>query len=694
MTTTLTDWLPTPDTSVLDAAIAYASQGWPVIPVHGLKQDGSCTCHLGARCPNKGKHPVEKAWASKAATTADEARDKFRAHVGNIGLAIPRHCVVIDVDGAIGEATVAEWNLPPTIMAFSGSGTGRHLIYQMKPGQSVPKNRRVAPGVDCKTHGGQIVVAPSRHAAGNVYQWAPLIPIAILPDWLYELVIKSKPAPEPLRAIEGGRSVHVHVGGYVRATIEGVCDDIQAAAAGTRNNTLFSKATHAFEVVMQNGQETDEAHAEIRQAALSAGLDTEEIDKTLASALATARQSPASMVSLRVPTIPPPPATGDVTDWRSELETDERGRIKKSYANVVAILRHATDLAWNTHLDTPEYQSVPMHDGTVGYVREVVLGRGYGLDVSGTMAWDAIVQVALERRYSPVRRYLDQLTWDCVPRIGRVLSAVMGHASPADTDQAMLRAWFISAVARAQRPGCKADSCLVLYGEQNLHKSTFFAILAAPWFVDTRITIDKDGPLRLLRSWITEIPEIDQWTTSYDAAKIKAFMTSQEDVVRRPYGKITESMPRHSVFAGTTNESSFLTRETGTRRFWTIRVPSPIDRELLREWKDQLWAEAQAAYAAGEPWWLSREAESVRITSAAEFVTEDPLVETIAPLVAAAPAVFQTPWLLDRLDIRNEQRSVGLSRRIGKALRALGWDSRMVRDNGNLIKAWVRMPTL
>jgi len=56
-------------------------------------------------------------------------------------------------------------------------------------------------------------------------------------------------------------------------------------------------------------------------------------------------------------------------------------------------------------------------------------------------------------------------------------------------------------------------------------------------------------------------------------------------------------VPRRFVVIGTTGSTDYL-RDTGSRRFWPVRVVH-FDLQHLAEIRDQLWAEAAVAEAAG-----------------------------------------------------------------------------------------------
>src|SRR5688572_22748906 len=105
-------------------------------------------------------------------------------------------------------------------------------------------------------------------------------------------------------------------------------------------------------------------------------------------------------------------------------------------------------------------------------------------------AGEALRLVASEKRFHPVRDYLEALKWDGLPRIATLPHDVLRipAAAPWHTlSRALVRRWLIAAVARAMQPGCKVDTVLILCGPQGKKKSTFFAALGAGWFTDSPV---------------------------------------------------------------------------------------------------------------------------------------------------------------------------------------------------------------
>src|SRR4051812_38514332 len=151
--------------SAADHAVAYAEQGWPVLPLH-TPAPGGCSC--GRRdCPKPGKHPRTRHGVDDATTDRDRVRAWWRRWpAANVGIATGE-LVVVDVDGPDGRRAVehphrAPEPLPDTLRARSARG--EHIYFTAAAGHTVPNSaRRIGAGLDVRGTGGYIVAPPSRH---------------------------------------------------------------------------------------------------------------------------------------------------------------------------------------------------------------------------------------------------------------------------------------------------------------------------------------------------------------------------------------------------------------------------------------------------------------------------------------------------------------------------------------------------
>ena len=67
-------------------------------------------------------------------------------------------------------------------------------------------------------------------------------------------------------------------------------------------------------------------------------------------------------------------------------------------------------------------------------------------------------------------------------------------------------------------------------------------------------------------------------------------------------------MPRRTVFAATVNQAKFLIDDTGNSRWWVIPVKA-VDYEHNIDMQ-QVFAQLNVEFEAGEPWWLSAEEDA------------------------------------------------------------------------------------
>ena len=215
-----------------EAALRYAAAGIPVMPLHWLKQDGTCSCRLGDMCQAKGKHPRIKNWCEEATTDPAKIKEWWdKTPSANIGIPMGERSglVALDVDtrhhGEESLAILMDENdiLPTTITATTGGG-GKHYVFKYTEELALKNVVGFREGLDVRTQGGMIVAEPSLHHSGRTYQWdegkSPFdIVAADMPAWLVaeirkvgtKITTKKKAADNaPRKKIaEGGRNNHL-----------------------------------------------------------------------------------------------------------------------------------------------------------------------------------------------------------------------------------------------------------------------------------------------------------------------------------------------------------------------------------------------------------------------------------------------------------------------------------------------------
>jgi len=371
---------------------------------------------------------------------------------------------------------------------------------------------------------------------------------------------------------------------------------------------------------------------------------------------------------------------------------EERWR-SRSYLTAVKVLRqNAGDVLEGRKLELNEMTGVvelartPLRDRDVSRIRSLIEERLSGgwdkkreeeipLVVSREDLLNAADQVAAENGYHPVQEYLRAQEWDGVERLNAFAKDVLG-AEDTPLNRALVRRWFISAIARAMRPGCKVDHVLILCGKQGVGKSTVFKNLAGePWFSDSPVEVqDPHAALKLRQSWIVEWAELESLQRARDAEAVKAFLTSSTDVYLAKYEKLPQRMPRSCVIVGTTNQDEFLADPTGNRRFWPIRCGEHVDFELVEKIRDQLWAEALAAFNSGETWLLSASEATLLVAEHDRHRIRDAWEELILPWAESRTAPFLTSEVLEEaLQKPAGQWSKADEMRVSRILKQTGW---------------------
>ena len=327
--------------------------------------------------------------------------------------------------------------------------------------------------------------------------------------------------------------------------------------------------------------------------------------------------------------------------WETHLKYDRRGRLENTVPNLLLILRNDpayANFAYNEMAHMVEVTGkVPWERpaGVKGWLDSDTDGLKASLDSHyipfSTRNHDvAFTTVSMERRFHPIRDYLDNLPpWDGVERIPTLLVRYL-DADDTEYVRTVTKKTMAAAVARVYQPGIKFDCILVLDGEQGIGKSTLFKELASEaYYSDSLQLSDMDSKAaaeKIQGYWICEIAELAGLKKA-DQEKIKGFLSSSSDKYRPAYGRVVESHPRQGIMIATVNgEGGYLRDITGNRRFWVVKLhqTEQVKRfDFSEEERTQIWAEAKHLYEAGEELFLKGELVGEATAAQRDALEED-----------------------------------------------------------------------
>jgi Bifunctional DNA primase/polymerase, N-terminal len=342
----MTRWRPDP--VLRDAALAYASRGIPVLPLHHpvtrlrapqpardsrvVASEVWTACSCGDRgCGQVGKHPlgalvphgVKEATTNRARVLAWWTRHPQ----ANIGLATGHRFDVLDVDGPAGAQAIQELAAAHSLQSSGPlvrTGGGGWHYYLAPAGLGNTSPARLA-HVDWRGQGGYVVAPPSRHVSGQAYQWV------IGRDLNTQLV----EVPAPLRARLEHRPpqlspypVEIAATGaapgdrYARAALAEELARVATAPVGQRNRQLWESTRNLYNLVATGTLDHHEVDHALLAAAERCGLLEEEPRQTRRT-LASGRQvglahpgrprQPTSPERTHASPIPPTRAAGERT---------------------------------------------------------------------------------------------------------------------------------------------------------------------------------------------------------------------------------------------------------------------------------------------------------------------------------------------------------------------------------------------
>ena len=228
--------------------------------------------------PLRGKIPVLDAWT--ALDPVDEATVRTWLDVGyNLGFRTGSRSGLIVIDDDQARSGGGDYEPPATGLVAATPTGGRHFYYKAPdpcPGNSAS---RLAPHVDVRGEGGQVVVPPSIHpVARESYTWLSTGEPADYPATVH--VDMTKPDP-PSTGM-----------GYAATALHQEVHAVRNASEGNRNDTLNRAAFSLGQLVAGGVLDLATVRAELKSAAVIAGLSSAETAKTIRSGLQAGREHP------------------------------------------------------------------------------------------------------------------------------------------------------------------------------------------------------------------------------------------------------------------------------------------------------------------------------------------------------------------------------------------------------------------
>ncbi|MDD6895016.1 MAG: VapE family protein [Prevotellaceae bacterium] len=212
------------------------------------------------------------------------------------------------------------------------------------------------------------------------------------------------------------------------------------------------------------------------------------------------------------------------------------------------------------------------------------------------------------------------------------------------------RCWFLAMVASVMYDDVVNHCILTFIGRQGTYKSTFMLHILPPHlraFFSTKsnsFQLTKDDRLMLAQNIVISLEEIDSMAPK-EINQLKAFTTLPLVNERPPYGHNTMVMPRVASLTATGNNLTFLTDQTGNRRWLPFHVDS-IDNPWTADIPyEGMYAQALALIRGGERYWL----DDADIRSLNEhnrsFMAPDPATEFIVTYYMHPRTEAETKYL-------------------------------------------------
>lgn len=265
------------DSEIRQAAIEYASKGFPIFP-----------------CVRKTKQPYTKQGFKEATSDISRIEAWWDEHPG-ASIGMPTGKVsgkwVLDIDEPGGSESLAvlekEYGaLPDTRVQITGGG-GCQYFWKWDFHRNIRNSAgKIGKKLDVRGEGGYVILPPSGHPSGGWYGWANAHQVIDAPDWLLDLVETRDPVlqddylpPELPRSSNGRKSA------YIQKAFADEIVKFTSSPPSTRNDSLVRTAFVLGQFVGAGLLERGHVETTLLAAAVGIGLTEKESVATIQSGM-------------------------------------------------------------------------------------------------------------------------------------------------------------------------------------------------------------------------------------------------------------------------------------------------------------------------------------------------------------------------------------------------------------------------
>ena len=280
-------------------------------------------------------------------------------------------------------------------------------------------------------------------------------------------------------------------------------------------------------------------------------------------------------------------------EWMRDLDYDKFGELKKTLTNYVGLFEKCPGIGtfcYDTYTEQRKYIDVDGNEYEFSdslYRQFFEWSENYITPCNYQTCMTGMLRVSDKNTYNSGVKLLESLKWDGTPRVETFFIDTLGVEDTPLTRE-ITRQWLVGGVQRIFEPGCKNENILILTGSQGCGKTQTLTWLSGKLGFDNNINLsgsEQEIGQKLKVCWFVCFDELSTLSRR-ESSEYKNWLSIQVDTYRLPYGRTPERSPRHNVYCGTTNETTFLRDNTDRteRRMWVLKC-----NRTQKEWREKYY---------------------------------------------------------------------------------------------------------